>query len=108
MLERKRCRTIAIACRAPQGRKEGARRVSPLQSPVRPDPAGALSGGVWVWLALGYLTVQWPPWTRLIATAYGNADPEAEFPHGTPLLVAIGLAHFTCSWRSGPSRGQAA
>ena len=54
----------------------------------------AVYGGVFVWLSIGYLTLLVPVMDRLIAHAGENADPEAEFPAATPLLVALGLAHF--------------
>lgn len=54
----------------------------------------ALQGGVWVWLALGYLALLVAIMDRLIAAEARNADPDAEFPAATALLVALGIAHF--------------
>ena len=51
-------------------------------------------GGVWVWLAPGYMTLLVFSMDRLIAGHAQNADPEAEFPAATRLLVALGVAHF--------------
>lgn len=51
-------------------------------------------GGVWPWLAVGYLTVLIFALDRLIAVEARNADPEAEFPAADTLLVALGLLHF--------------
>jgi len=54
----------------------------------------ALWGGVWGWLALGYITVMVFTLDRLIARQTGNPDPDAEFPAADWLLVALGLGHF--------------
>jgi len=54
----------------------------------------AVSGGVWGGLAVGYVTVLIFFMDRLMATPMKNAEPEAEFPAATPLLIGLGLAHF--------------
>lgn len=54
----------------------------------------AISGGVWGWLAVGYVTILVFAMDRLIVRPLENADPEAEFPSATPLLVGLGLGHF--------------
>lgn len=54
----------------------------------------ALWGGIWGWLALGYITVLIFTLDRLIARQTGNPDPEAEFPAADRLLIVLGLGHF--------------
>lgn len=54
----------------------------------------ALSGGAWVWLALGYMTVLVAAADRLVAASNRNRDPGEEFPAADALLVCLGLAHF--------------
>lgn len=54
----------------------------------------ALFGGVWGWLAVGYMTVLVACLDRLIARTVRNLDPEAGFPAADALLVALGLGHF--------------
>ncbi len=54
----------------------------------------AISGGAWGWLAVGYITILVFVMDRLIARPLENADPEAEFPGATPLLIGLGLGHF--------------
>lgn len=54
----------------------------------------AISGGVWGGLAVGYVTILVFAMDRLIVRPLENADPEAEFPAATPLLVGLGLGHF--------------
>lgn len=66
---------------------------------------GALYGG-WAGLAaLGYMTVIVFGMDRLAARTMENADPEAEFPAASPLLVMLGLGHFAllglCVWAVG-------
>ncbi len=48
----------------------------------------ALWGGVWGWLALGYITVLVFTLDRLIAGRTDNPDPEAEFPVAAMTLNA--------------------
>ncbi|WP_135501791.1 alkane 1-monooxygenase [Roseovarius aestuariivivens] len=55
---------------------------------------GVWLGGVWPWLAVGYLTVLVFALDRLIAVEAVNADPDAEFPAADVLLVALGVTHF--------------
>lgn len=52
-----------------------------------------LLGGVWVWLALGYVSLLVFALDRLRALA-APGDPGAEFPAGTTLSVALALMHF--------------
>lgn len=59
----------------------------------------ALWGGVWGWLALGYITVLVFTLDRLIAGRTDNPDPEAEFPAAAMTLNAP---------RHGPARGSLA
>ncbi|MET4102421.1 alkane 1-monooxygenase [Roseovarius sp. MBR-78] len=54
----------------------------------------ALWGGVWGWLAVGYVTVLVFCLDRLVARQIVNADPGAEFPGGERLLLALGIGHF--------------
>lgn len=54
----------------------------------------ALWGGVWGWLAVGYVTVFVFCLDRLKARGMVNADPQAEFPGGDRLLVVLGAGHF--------------
>lgn len=54
----------------------------------------ALSGGPWVWLALGYMSVLVVAMDRLLASGRANPDPRAEFAAADGLLVLLGLAHF--------------
>lgn len=54
----------------------------------------ALFGGVWGWLALGYIMVLVFLLDRLIAVQMHNADPEAEFPAADTLLITLGFCHF--------------
>lgn len=63
-------------------------------SPFALIGVAAVVGGVWGWLALGYVTVLVFVLDRLIAGQIRNADPEAEFPAADTLLVALGLGHF--------------
>ena len=51
-------------------------------------------GGAWVWLSLFYMTGLVVLIDRIVAHGARNADPEAEFPAATPLLVLLGLSHF--------------
>src|SRR6056297_4194603 len=52
------------------------------------------AGGVWGWLAVGYVTALVFLFDRLAAAQRPNSDPEMEFPAADPLLLALGLAHF--------------
>ena len=54
----------------------------------------ALAGGVWGWLAVGYVTALVFLFDRLAAAQRPNSDPETEFPAADPLLLGLGLAHF--------------
>jgi len=54
----------------------------------------ALFGGAWVWLLLGYMSGLVFVLDRIAARAAPNAEPDAEFPAATPLLVVLGLCHF--------------
>ncbi|MGX0879613.1 alkane 1-monooxygenase [Roseovarius sp. MBR-154] len=54
----------------------------------------AIWGGVWGWLAVGYVTVLVFAFDRLIALQRPNPDPEAEFPAADRLLIVLGLMHF--------------
>ena len=54
----------------------------------------ALAGGVWGWLAVGYVTVLVFLFDQLAAAERPNSDPETEFPAADPLLLGLGLAHF--------------
>ena len=56
--------------------------------------AAALWGGVWGWLAVGYVTVLVFCLDRLITRATDNAAPKVEFPGGERLLLGLGIAHF--------------
>ncbi len=55
--------------------------------------AAILWGGVWAWLAAGFVTFLAFSLDRLTPEQIENTDPQAEFPAGTPLLIALGLAH---------------
>ena len=55
----------------------------------------AMFGGIWGFCAVGYVTVLVFLMDRLIARPMQNADPEAEFPAATSLLVGLGAAHFS-------------
>jgi alkane 1-monooxygenase len=61
--------------------------------PVALLGAAAILGGVWVWLAVGYITVFTYLMDRLIARTTPNA-PDGEFPTGEPLSLLLALAHF--------------
>lgn len=54
----------------------------------------ALLGGVWVWLALGYMTVFVFALDALVAIVSDPADPECEFPAANRLSITLALAHF--------------
>ncbi|WP_111731995.1 alkane 1-monooxygenase [Roseovarius amoyensis] len=56
--------------------------------------SAALAGGVWVWLALGYMTVLVALMDRIIGACDRNRDPQAEFPAAELLLVCLGVGHF--------------
>ncbi len=62
--------------------------------PVVLIAAGALAGGLWPWLALGYMTVFTAAVDRLVARTLPTAPPEAEFPVADALSVALALAQF--------------
>lgn len=62
--------------------------------PVALIAAGALAGGVWPWLALGYMTVFTAAADRLIARTLPTAPPEAEFPVADALSAVLALAQF--------------
>lgn len=51
-------------------------------------------GGIWPWLALGYLTVLVFSLDSLIIVEARNAAPEAEFPAADRLLLVLGGVHF--------------
>ena len=51
-------------------------------------------GGVWGWLALGYMTLFVFCLDRVVARGIVNADPRHDFPGGDRLLMALGLGHF--------------
>lgn len=53
----------------------------------------AFWGGFWAWLAAGFVTVIAFSLDRLTPEEIENADPAAEFPGSTYLLVALGLMH---------------
>jgi len=53
----------------------------------------ALHGGAWGWLALSAMTVLVVVLDRLTARHTRNADPAAEFPAATPLLIVLGIMH---------------
>jgi len=52
------------------------------------------AGGLWGWLALGYITALVFVLDHLIAVQIRNADPEAEFPAADTLLTLLGGLHF--------------
>lgn len=55
----------------------------------------AVQGGVWVVVALAWMTVLTFVMDQLVAVATPpDADPEAEFPAADLLCVALGLGHF--------------
>ncbi|WP_371228719.1 alkane 1-monooxygenase [Roseovarius sp. 2305UL8-3] len=54
----------------------------------------SFAGGVWGWLAVGYITALVFVLDHLIAVQTGNADPEAEFPAADNLLKILGGLHF--------------
>ncbi len=54
----------------------------------------ALSGGVWVLLALGYMTVLVAAMDRVIGADVRNRDPQSEFPAADMLLVCLAAGHF--------------
>jgi len=56
--------------------------------------AAAFAGGVWGWLALGYITVLIFVLDRVIAPDDRNSDPEAEFPAADTLLRVLAALHF--------------
>ena len=62
-------------------------------APVLLLALGALIGGVWIWAALGYMTLLVFGLDQVRAMA-APGDPEAEFPAGTGLSVTLGLLHF--------------
>ncbi|GAB4298535.1 MAG: hypothetical protein Kow0058_14760 [Roseovarius sp.] len=55
-----------------------------------------LAGGGWAWAALGYMTLLTLVMDRLtgLTARAANADPQAEFPAATALLLGLGLGHF--------------
>ncbi|WP_297771478.1 alkane 1-monooxygenase [uncultured Roseovarius sp.] len=53
----------------------------------------AVQGGIWGWLAVGYVTVLVFTLDRLIAHQPANPDPDAEFPAADALLIGLGLGH---------------
>ncbi len=55
--------------------------------------AAIVWGGVWAWLAAGFVTLLAFSLDRLMPEQIENTDPQAEFPAGTPLLVVLGLIH---------------
>lgn len=55
--------------------------------------AAILWGGIWAWFAAGFVTLLAFSLDRLTPEQLENADPLAEFPAGTPLLVTLGLTH---------------
>ena len=55
--------------------------------------AAAGWGGVWIWLALAYLTLLVFALDRLGGLA-APGDPGTAFPAGTTLSAALGLIHF--------------
>ena len=63
-------------------------------TPVCLIALAVFAGGIWPWLAVGYLTVLVFALDRLIAVEARNADPEAEFPAADTLLVTLGVLHF--------------
>lgn len=57
--------------------------------------AAILWGGLWAWLAAGFVTFIAFSLDRLTPEQIGNADPQAEFPASATLLVAMAMAHLT-------------
>lgn len=55
---------------------------------------GALFGGVWVWAALGYITVLAFSLDQLVAITQNPAAPDAEFPAANRLSVVLATGHF--------------
>ncbi len=55
--------------------------------------AGSLVGGLWPWVALGYLTALTWVMDTLVARAAPDAAEGVEFPAADGLSVALGLAH---------------
>lgn len=53
----------------------------------------ALSGGIWPWIAVIYLTGFIFVMDRLLPTDTGNIDPGSEFPATDPLLIALATLH---------------
>ena len=53
----------------------------------------AVLGGVWSWIAFGYLTVFIWVMDLLIPRNWRNRNPNAEFPAGQGLSMVLGLAH---------------
>ena len=62
-------------------------------SPAALILAAILWGGLWAWLAAGFVTLLAFSLDRLVPEEIANADPEAEFPASTPLLIALGAVH---------------
>lgn len=63
-------------------------------SPVPPLVLGALFGGVFPWLALGWIAAGIFVLDRLIARAAPDAPEGSEFPAADTLSVALAVAHF--------------
>ena len=61
--------------------------------PVALIATGALSGGIWPWLALGYMTVFVAVMDRFVPRLLPEAPEGAEFPSGKGLSFALGAAH---------------
>lgn len=57
-----------------------------------------VTGGVWAWIALFYLTLFTFAMDELIAMASAEAKEPREFPAADALLVALALAQFTLLW----------
>ncbi|MEO3416418.1 alkane 1-monooxygenase [Roseovarius sp. CAU 1744] len=55
--------------------------------------AALLWGGAWAWLAAGFVTLLAFSLDRLVPEQIENADPQAEFPGATRLLITLGMAH---------------
>ncbi len=53
-----------------------------------------LAGGIWEWLAVGYITALVFVLDHLIAVQIRNANPETEFPAAVSLLKVLGGLHF--------------
>ncbi|MFT6606052.1 MAG: alkane 1-monooxygenase [Halocynthiibacter sp.] len=63
-------------------------------APVPLIGLGALFGGLWVWAALGYITLLAFSLDQLAAIAQNPAAPDAEFPAADRLSVVLALGHF--------------